>query len=150
MYRILLNISYLPWWYVIVVCGLGGLVVGLCQKLLGDYPKEIKEELEHFKKGGKFETKHLPEGATISTLSLASGGSLDPEAALFSLGAGLGTLLTERIKNVAERSSINLWTNPTKTALIAMALDAGSISFYLCAQSVFSGGLIDGSGYQFH
>ena len=89
--------------YTLIVCTLGGLLVGLCQRYLGDYPKELQEALAVARTEGGFDYKHVPQGVVISLVSLGFGGALGPEAALMGLAGGLGTLAARQLKLVAHQ-----------------------------------------------
>ena len=84
--------------YPLIVCILGGFLVGVCQKYLGDYPKDLHDALNDVRNQGGFDYKHIPQGVILSLISLGFGGSLGPEAALIGLTGGLGTWVAMRIK----------------------------------------------------
>jgi H+/Cl- antiporter ClcA len=90
--------------YALVVCAVGGLLVGLCQHILGDYPKPMQEALEDVRTQGGFDVAHVPHGVVTSLVSLSFGGALGPEAALIGLAGGLGTWVARRIKVSARQA----------------------------------------------
>jgi H+/Cl- antiporter ClcA len=90
--------------YALVVCTVGGLLVGLCQHFLGDYPKPMREALEDVRTQGGFDVAHVPHGVVSSLVSLSFGGALGPEAALIGLAGGLGTWVARRIKVSARQA----------------------------------------------
>ncbi len=90
--------------YALVVCTVGGLLVGLCQQFLGDYPKPMKEALEDVRTKGGFDVAHVPHGVATSLVSLGFGAALGPEAALIGLSGGLGTWVARRIKMGARQA----------------------------------------------
>lgn len=103
-----LDISDVYGWYVVAICTIGGLLVGLAVKLLGDYPTSIEQALEQFKKTKKFDYKHIWQAAIISVISLGFGASLGPEAALTALIGGLATLIALRLKHIETIQNIKL------------------------------------------
>ncbi len=51
----------------LLVCTLGGWLIGLCQRYLGDHPKGINEAVAEIRQTGRLDYAHLPHGlATIS------------------------------------------------------------------------------------
>lgn len=83
----------------IILCTLGGLIIGLCQKYLGPYPKEMDEILHEYKLTKTIDYKPLPKYIICAFLPLIFGGSIGPEAGLFGMIAMLFTFLSEKIKN---------------------------------------------------
>ena len=75
---------------------LGGLV-GLCQRFLGDHPKNINEAVSEIVKTGRLEYAKLPNGLATVSVSLIFGASLGPESAIVDLLGGLGTLAGDMI-----------------------------------------------------
>jgi hypothetical protein len=61
---------------------LGGLLIGLCKRYLGDHPKEINEAVSKIRETGRFDYKHLPQEILTAATSLIFGASLVPEAAI--------------------------------------------------------------------
>ncbi|MCA9332939.1 chloride channel protein [Candidatus Saccharibacteria bacterium] len=89
--------SFLP----ILVCGIGGVVLGLLLKKLGSYPPTIEQALANFKTTKKFDYKHIGEAFIISVVSLGFGASLGPEAALTTIVCGFATLISIKLKKKA-------------------------------------------------
>lgn len=90
--------------YALLVCAIGGLLVGLGQHFLGDWPKPMKAALEDVRTQGGFDVAHVPHGVAISLVSLAFGGALGPEAALIGLAGGLGTYVARQLKMTAQQA----------------------------------------------
>lgn len=96
-----LEIDSIYGWYVILVCTLGGLLLGVAIRFLGDYPKSLEATLAHYQKNRAFDYKHLWQTAVISLISLGFGASLGPEAALVTLIGGFVTLTSVRLKQAS-------------------------------------------------
>jgi H+/Cl- antiporter ClcA len=90
--------------YALIVCTIGGLLVGLSQQFLGDYPKPMQEALEEVRTSGGFDVFHVPHGVVLSLISLSFGAALGPEAALIGLAGGLGTWVSRQLKISAQQA----------------------------------------------
>lgn len=84
--------------YTIIVCIIGGILVGLGAKYLGNYPGKIQEELARFKHTGEFDYKHIPQAIGNSLISLGFGASLGPEAALTTIVGGFSTWVSKKLR----------------------------------------------------
>ena len=93
-----LHIPATHYLYTIIACLIGGALVGVAAHFLGNYPKNIKDDLAEFQKNKKFDYKHIPQTFGNSLLSLGFGASLGPEAALTTIIGGLSTWMTDRLK----------------------------------------------------
>lgn len=89
--------------YTLLVCTVGGALVGLGQQVLGNYPKPMQEALEEVRTNGGFDVQHIPHGVIISLISLGFGAALGPEAALIGLAGGLGTWVGQKLKISAQQ-----------------------------------------------
>jgi H+/Cl- antiporter ClcA len=87
----------------LLICTLGGLLVGLCQRFLGDYPKNITEEIATIRKTGRMSYQHLPQGMTNAAISLIFGASLGREAIIVDLVGGLSTWASDSIGRLRQR-----------------------------------------------
>ena len=87
-----------PRLFTILVCALGGLVVGLLVKLFGDHNAIFAELMLEFGKTGRFDYRNAPGIVLTAFVSLISGGSLGPEAPLADACGGIGTLMSDRLK----------------------------------------------------
>lgn len=87
-----------PHLFTILVCTIGGLLVGLLVKLFGDHSGIFAEVMLEFGKTGRFEYRHAPGIVSTAFVSLIAGGSLGPEAPLADASGSLGTLLADRFK----------------------------------------------------
>jgi H+/Cl- antiporter ClcA len=87
-----------PRLFTILVCSIGGLIVGLLVKLFGDHNAIFAELMLEFGKTGRFDYRHAPGIVVTAFVSLISGASLGPEAPLADACGGLGTLAGDKLK----------------------------------------------------
>lgn len=139
--------------YTLILCIVGGLLVGLCQRYLGDHPQPFQETLASFRETRRFDYNHIGQGMTTATLSLLFGASLGPEAALMDMVGGLGTWTGDQLKRVALRVGVienedTAWPRAWKWGLLGTAVAAGIAGFVLFIGDLFSGGLIAVEAYE--
>lgn len=84
--------------FTVLVCTLGGLVVGLLVKFFGDHTGIFAEVMLEFGKTGRFDYRNAPGIVVTAFVSLISGASLGPEAPLADACGGMGTMLSDRLK----------------------------------------------------
>jgi len=84
--------------FTLLVCTIGGLVVGLLVKLFGDHSGIFAEVMLEFGKSGRFDYRNAPGIVITAFFSLIAGASLGPEAPLADACGGMGTLLSDRLK----------------------------------------------------
>jgi len=87
-----------PRLFTILVCTIGGLLVGLLVKLFGDHSAIFSELMQEFGKTGRFNYHHSPGIVITAFISLISGASLGPEAPLADACGGIGTWAADRLK----------------------------------------------------
>ncbi len=90
--------------FTLLVCTLGGLLVGLLVKLFGDHNGIFAEVMLEFGKTGRFDYRNAPGIVITASFSLISGASLGPEAPLADACGGLGTLVSDRL-NLDEKET---------------------------------------------
>ncbi|MEA5079292.1 MAG: chloride channel protein [Anaerolineaceae bacterium] len=91
----------------LILCTLGGVLVGLGQRFLGDHPKEtLSEAVTQLIKTGRMEYKHLPRSLTNISASLIFGASLGPEAAIVDILGGMGTWVGDLLKRIKKKFQI--------------------------------------------
>lgn len=84
--------------FTMLVCTIGGLLVGLLVKLFGDHNAIFAELMQEFGRTGRFNYHHAPGIVITAFVSLISGASLGPEAPLADACGGLGTLAADKLK----------------------------------------------------
>lgn len=93
--------------FTIVVCTLGGLLVGILVRIFGDHSGIFAEMIAEFGVTGRFNYRHAPGIVLTGLVSLISGGSLGPEAPMADACGATGTWLGDRLK-LDERSTRSL------------------------------------------
>ncbi len=133
----------------LLICTLGGLLVGLCQKYLGNHPQGITEAITTLRKTGRLEYQHLPHGLTTASISLIFGASLGPEAAIMDLIGGLGTWVGDILRNLRFRFDLPLSTQPANRLTKVLrswptltAFAVGAMTFSRVLNGLYSGGLL--------
>jgi H+/Cl- antiporter ClcA len=84
--------------FTLVVCTLGGLLVGLLVKFFGDHNAIFAELMLEFGKTGRFNYRNAPGIVVTAFVSLVAGASLGPEAPLADACGGVGTFLSDKLK----------------------------------------------------
>ncbi len=87
-----------PRLFTLLVCTIGGLLVGLLVKLFGDHSGIFAEVMLEFGKTGRFDYRNAPGIVLTAFVSLIAGAALGPEAPLADACGGMGTLLADRLK----------------------------------------------------
>ncbi len=84
--------------FTLLICTLGGLLVGLLVKLFGDHNAIFAELMLEFGKTGRFDYRHAPGIVITAFVSLIAGAALGPEAPLADACGGMGTLMADKLK----------------------------------------------------
>ena len=84
--------------FTLVICTVGGLLVGVLVKIFGDHSGIFAEMMLEFGHTGRFNYRHAPGIVITALASLVAGGSLGPEAPLADACGSLGTLTAEKLK----------------------------------------------------
>jgi anti-anti-sigma regulatory factor len=125
--------------FTLLVCALGGLLVGLLVKIFGDHNAIFFELVQEFGKTGRFDYRHAPGIVITSHVSLISGASLGPEAALADACGAMGTWISDRRK-LGDKETRTMGygglsamlaafiTNPFAGALLALESSQGGAS----------------------
>ncbi len=85
-------------WLPLVICVIGGLIIGLYEKKFGPYPESLNTVLDTVKRTGRYEYDKIGVYSLAALLPLIFGGSLGPEAGLTGAIAGLCTWVGDRMK----------------------------------------------------
>ena len=80
-----LNLKY----YTIIMCLIGGLVVGMFHQIYGPYPENLHEAMGRLKTEGRYSYKHMPLTMIAALLSIFFGGAVGPENGLICLILGM-------------------------------------------------------------
>lgn len=149
LWEVLPQAVQLPW-QTLFLCTLGGLLVGLCQRYLGDHPKNINEAVAEIKKTGRLDYRHLPNGLATISASLIFGASLGPEAAIMDLLGGLGTWVGDTTRALRKRLDLpRPVRSPRRLANVLhnwpnlIALAAGILAFVRLLNGLYSGGMLN-------
>lgn len=87
-----------PAW-TLLVCVVGGLLVGLLVRAFGDHSGIFAEVMQEFGRTGRFDYRNAPGIVLTAIVSLVSGASLGPEAPLADATGGIGTWLADRMRS---------------------------------------------------
>ena len=98
--------------YTVIVCLIGGFLIGLYKRRFGDYPEELPEVIAKVKKTGRYPYRSLFPALGASLFPLVLGASIGPEAGLTGIIAGLCTWVGDKLKGfvreVDELTSIGI------------------------------------------
>lgn len=90
----------------LIVCVVGGILIGLSQKYLGNYPRLTDEVVAEFKQTKRIDYSSVFKGAITAICVLSFGASLGPEAALVGIVGGLSTWAGDVLKSLVKKKSI--------------------------------------------
>lgn len=85
-------------YYPVIVCLIGGLLIGICRKKIGNYPESIETIMRKVKEKEKLRYDNIHKVSLCSLLPLLFGGSVGPEAALSGIIASLCAWVGDRFK----------------------------------------------------
>lgn len=88
------NFAFFP----LVVCAVGGVIIGLYEKRFGPYPEELNVVMAKVKEDGRYDYNDIGVSSVAALLPLIFGGSIGPEAGLTGAIAGLCTWVGDRMK----------------------------------------------------
>lgn len=76
-------------YYTIIVCLVGGVIIGLVQKFHGPCPDELAEVMKEYKEKGRYHYNNVPFMLLAAVLPLIFGAAIGPEAGLTGVIVGL-------------------------------------------------------------
>lgn len=82
----------------LIVCVLGGLLIGLYSKHTGIEPEDLNVVMAKVKETGRYDYRHIGKLSLAALLPLLFGGSVGPEAGLTGVIAGLCTWVGDRMR----------------------------------------------------
>jgi H+/Cl- antiporter ClcA len=88
--------------YPLILCGCGGLILGIVHKLLGDYPEELKVVIAKIKRDKYYDYKPMAAILVSAFFPLIFGASVGHEAGLTGIIAGLCYWIGDNIKFARE------------------------------------------------
>lgn len=86
--------------YPIIFCTIGGLIIGLFAKRFGPYPDDMNTVMAKVKETGRYDYDTIGPSFFGALLPLLFGGSIGPEAGLTGVIAGLCTWVGDRLRFV--------------------------------------------------
>ncbi len=89
--------------YILTICVIGAVLIGLFQRKNGILPDETEEVIEAIQKDGRYPYNNLKTICVAAVLPLIFGGVLGPEAGLVGIIAGLCFWVTESIKRRGDK-----------------------------------------------
>lgn len=126
-----LDKSFYPFW----ICLFGGLLIGLFQTFIGDYPRTMQQTMVEFKTTGRVAYEGtVVKNIVAALLVLTFGASLGPEAALISILGGWMTWAGDRMN----------WTLQKKGELLELGMGAMMATIFYAPLMGVSEALEDG------
>ena len=89
---------YLGSFYPVIVCTVGGVIIGLFARRFGDYPETLPTVMAKVKEEGRYGYDKLGVMSASAVLPLVFGGSVGPEAGLTGVIAALCTWVSDRFR----------------------------------------------------
>lgn len=90
--------SWFGRYYPVLMCLVGGLVIGLFARRYGNYPEDLRTVMAKVKRDGRYGYDKLGRMSVAALLPLVFGGSVGPEAGLTGVIAGLCSWVGDRMR----------------------------------------------------
>lgn len=133
------HLGKLPAFYILGMTILGGLVVGLGRKYLGDEPQPMHTVIHNIRTGeGTPGIQTVPKAYLLSALSLGFGAALGPEAALVGISVGFSSWVSQQLAALAKKLHLEEMKNPWAKIPGYLAIAGGVVVFSQVAKSIFS------------
>ena len=85
-------------YYPLLVCTVGGILIGLWRRKFGDYPEDLSEVTGAVKAKGRYDSRRIYALLMAALLPIIFGGSIGPEAGLAGIIAALCTWAGDHLK----------------------------------------------------
>jgi H+/Cl- antiporter ClcA len=118
-------------WWLFAVPVVGGVLVGVAQRTLGDYPRPLDEAITTWKSGGRLDPAAAPKTACNALVALVAGGPVGFEAALTGILGGTASWIGDRI-DVVGRAVRQAWGAET---IDSLPRTAHQLPYWLAAAS---------------
>lgn len=92
--------------WTLLLCLIGGVLVGMCQKYFGNYPRGMEHIMAEFKETKRVDYRSLYKSTIAALCVLSFGASLGPEAALVGLVGGLSTWAGDTLKSLIKKKPV--------------------------------------------
>lgn len=91
--------EYLGRFYPLIVCIIGGIIIGLFAKRFGPYPEDLPTVMSAVKRDGRYGYDKIGRMSVGALLPMVFGGSVGPEAGLTGVIAAICTWVGDRMKS---------------------------------------------------
>lgn len=99
LWNVIPNYISIPF-YTLILCTLGGLIIGFFRKKFGNYPEDLNTVMKKVKKDGRYSYHNILPMSIAAMLPLIFGASVGPEAGLTGIIAGLCSWVGDKLKKL--------------------------------------------------
>lgn len=128
----------------IVICIVGGIVIGWCSSRFRTHPEELLSVVSELRADGRYEYRGLWKRFVLSLFALVFGGSVGPEAGLTGVVAGMGTWAGDKVLVTASRGGDAEGTRRVGVGMKVMVVilaTVGAVSALAVLISLVGGGM---------